>query len=109
MTSYREAAEYMNTLQTRSGRPLGLVIGANQYSVICFAYYADQRMKMKYGLGLSEAPSLPPGSDYFVTIPRYGMWRNFPEARVAHEIRRCGALMCTIKMSGKAARQPQAP
>ena len=109
MTSYREAAEHMNTLQARSDRPLGLVIGANQYSVICFAYYANPRMKMKYGLGLSEAPSLPEGSDYFVTIPRYGMWRNFPEARIAHEIRRCGALMCTIKASGTAAPQPRAP
>jgi hypothetical protein len=64
---------------------------------------------MKYGLGLSEASSLPEGSDYFVTIPRYGMWRNFPEARIAHEIRRCGALMCTIKARGTAAPQPRAP
>lgn len=109
MTSYREAAEHMNALQSRSDRPLGLVIGANQYSVICFAYYADPRMKMKYGLGLSEDPQLPDGSDYLVTIPRYGMWRNFPEARVAHEIRRCGALMCTIKASGTAAPQPRLP
>jgi hypothetical protein len=35
-----------------------------------------------------------------VTITRYGMWRNFPESRVAYEIRRCGVLMCTIKAGG---------
>jgi 4-amino-4-deoxy-L-arabinose transferase-like glycosyltransferase len=109
MTSYREAATHMNALQSRSDRPLGLIIGANQYSIICFAYYADPRLKMKYGLGRSDALSVPKGSDYFVTIPRYGMWRNYPESRVTHEIRRCGALMCTIKQGGTAAPRPPAP
>jgi hypothetical protein len=37
------------------------------------------------------------------------MWRNFPDARIAHEIRRCGVLMCTIKASGTAAPQSDDP
>jgi len=72
-------------------------LAANHYSAICFTYFAAAPMNVAYGLMLVEEPSLPDGIDFFVTIPRYGMWRNFPTAQVAHEIRRCGVLMCTIK------------
>lgn len=109
MTSYREAAKQINAVQKQSDHPLSLVIGANQYSAICFAYFANPRMKMKYGIGRFQEPTLPDGIDFFVTIPRYGMWRNFPDAPIAREIRRCGVLMCTIKEGNAAPSHEAAP
>ena len=100
MTSYREAAQYVNVIQNRSQHPLRLIVGANDLSVVCFQAFADARIRIRYGLGRFGEPTLPDDCDYMVTITRNGMWRNFPESRVAHEIRRCGVLMCTIKARG---------
>jgi hypothetical protein len=97
MTSYKEAATYLNSLQIETGRPLAVFIGANGLSAICFGHFALPTMRIGFGIGPSGNQPFPKEADYSVTIPRYGMWKNFPEAPVIHEIRRNGALLCIIR------------
>ncbi|MDX6766333.1 MAG: glycosyltransferase family 39 protein [Candidatus Methylacidiphilales bacterium] len=105
LTSYKEAAGIIQAEQARAGRPLLVGVGANGLSIPCFTHFLDPKGGTQIGLflGSSGQAAFPDKLDYTVCVPRYGMWRNFPEAPVFREIRRDGILVCVIR------RNPQAP
>ncbi|MFZ4681501.1 MAG: ArnT family glycosyltransferase [Terrimicrobiaceae bacterium] len=102
-TSYREAALILHDRQTPGAPPPTVLVGANALSIPCFSYYADKGTRIGIFLGLSGDDPFPADLDYTVAIPRYGMWKNFPDAPLETEIRRNGVLMCTIR------RKPEQP
>ena len=97
ITSYREAATILNRQQMLATRPLHVAVGANALSISCFSQFADPRLKIAFFLGSTDDSPFPTDMDFTVAVPRYGMWRNFPNAAVAADIRRDGILMCVIR------------
>jgi 4-amino-4-deoxy-L-arabinose transferase-like glycosyltransferase len=110
MTSYKEAAGILAEVQSRAGSPLNVGVGGNGLSSACFGYFAPPGMKLGFALGPSGNQPFPKDADFYVAIPRYGMWKNYPEAPVFREIRRDGVLLCLIRQNPSAGgKQAPAP
>lgn len=96
-TSYREVGELMNREQARLRRPITVVVGLNQLAASCFTQFTAKDMRMGLVLGQAPGVTMPPEVDFFTTIPRYQMWKNFPNMPLFVEIRRNGILMNTVR------------
>jgi Dolichyl-phosphate-mannose-protein mannosyltransferase len=96
-TSYREAAKLINKEGARQDKAMTVVIGLNELSASCFTHFATEGTRTGLLLGPAPAGTMPAEVDFYTTIPRYQMWRNFPTMPLYEEIRRGGILMNTIR------------
>jgi hypothetical protein len=98
-SSYKEAAEWINLQQSRTRKPLKVLIAGTRFSQVCATYYFDQRITSDYIFNFKHAPvgELPPGVDYYIAALRYGQDRNFMRAPIVHQIERSGAVLSVIK------------
>lgn len=97
VTSYREAAEWINARQRESARPVRVIVAANNLSWRCFAEFLDARVQWRILSGRGQDPYLPKDTDYYVGTVRYGMADNLPRAPVVYSIQRAGVLLAVIK------------
>jgi len=102
LSSYREAAGWINDTQSHSSRPLFVGLAANASADTCFTHYLDKRVKVaNIDFGLFPDTNLPAGIDYYVATVRLSQWQNFPAAPIAHRIERDGILLSVIKGNPK--------
>jgi hypothetical protein len=98
LTSYKEAIEWIEAQPAAtSGKPIRILVAANENSRWCAAYFAGQRTIIETTLTGNQPGDLPPGFDFYVGTSRLAMDANFPEARVIHQVGRAGAVFTSIK------------
>jgi hypothetical protein len=98
LSSYREAAEWINAVQSHSSRKLSVALAANGSCDILFTHFLDQKIKVTdiEFANLSDG-SMPPGIDYYVATVRLHQSENFSAMPVAHRIERDGILLAIIR------------
>ena len=98
ISSYREAAMWINEVQSHSGRDVKVIVAANAFSYPAFAHFLDKRVKVKGApIGDFSRVNEVLASDYYVAMVRYNQWRNFPEMPISHKIERDGILLAVIR------------
>jgi hypothetical protein len=97
LTSYKEAIEWIKSQPQEAGRPVRVLVAANENSRWCAAYFAGDRLIIEITLTGGQQGDLPDGIDYYVGTSRAAMDANFSEARVVYQIGREGAVFTTIK------------
>lgn len=102
VSSYREAAGWINGIQARSDRPLCVAVAANHFSANAFTHFLDPRVKaVDFALDNFSTNQMPAVIDYYVATVRYNQWRNFATAPVAHRVERDGILLSIIRGNPK--------
>ena len=97
VTSYREAAEWLNARAGERQRPLRVIAAVDDHSRACIADYLLDSVEL---VDVSAAPStaaLPQGFDYYVATTRHALDQRYPESPIAHEIGRDGAVFSVIR------------
>lgn len=80
--SYRAAAEWTNArARATPGRPLVVLLAANQYIELCFAYYLDPTLPIRVR-PLLEPSDAPLDADYYIALDRFG-WAALPTTSAA--------------------------
>jgi hypothetical protein len=97
VSSYREAMLWLNERAEEKGRPLRVIVSANQLSITAATAYAAPSVKLQRLQVQRKRGPLPQGIDYFVSTTRYMRSENFPEAPIVHRIGRDGATFTLIK------------
>ncbi len=97
VTSYREAAEWLNAKKGQSLQPMRVLVAANTHSMAAFGAFSRPEIQFSATLGNYAGQPLPPQFDYYVATVRYGLWKNFSAAPVVHRIERDGILMSVIR------------
>ena len=98
VSSYRSAASWINTVQSRQSRPLCVLVAASEFSFPAFTHFLNPKTTaVCAGTKNYSDASLAPGVDYYVATVRYGQWQNFPAAPVAQRIERDGVLLTVIR------------
>lgn len=96
VSSYKEAAEWINVRKAAAGADkMVVILGANGYSRHCAEYYLDPDIEVQ--LLFSGKELIPETFDYYVGTLRYGLSNYFPELPTAHVIGRQGAVYTVIK------------
>ena len=94
----KEAIEWIEAQPSpRDGKPVRVLVAANENSRWCAAYFASDRLAIETTLVAGQPGDLPPGINYYVGTSRAGMDRSFPAARVVRQIGREGAVFATVK------------
>jgi hypothetical protein len=88
---------WLNERAEEKGRPLRVVVSANQLSITAATAYAAPSVKLQRLQVQRKRGPLPQGIDYFVSTTRYTGSENFPEAPIVHRIGRDGATFTLIK------------
>jgi hypothetical protein len=102
ISSYREAAGWINGVQARSDRPLCVAVAANHFSANAFTHFLDPRVKaFDFVLDDFSTNQMPAVIDYYVATVRYNQWKNFASAPVAHRVERDGILLSIIRGNPK--------
>jgi len=102
ISSYREAAGWINGVQARSDRPLCVAVAANHFSANAFTHFLDPRVKaFDFVLDDFSTNQMPAVIDYYVATVRYNQWKNFASAPVAHRVERDGILLSIIRENPK--------
>lgn len=98
LTSYREAAEWLNRngIAGDDGR-LVIWAAANGYSEACLKSFLRPGTRLLTSMERETDRVMLPHVDYFVGTTRHGLDENFPDAPVVHTIGRAGARFCVIK------------
>ena len=98
ISSYREAMLWINDRAVeKKGRPLRVLISANQWSITSALAYAAPSVKLQRLQFQRKKGSLPPGIDYYLSTTRYSGDQYFPEAPIVHRIERAGATFAVIR------------
>jgi 4-amino-4-deoxy-L-arabinose transferase-like glycosyltransferase len=98
ISSYREAMLWINDRALEQpGRPLRVLIAANQWSITGAQAYAAPSVKLQRLTPQQAKGALPRGYDYYLATTRYFGDKNFPKAPIVHRIGREGATFAVIK------------
>jgi hypothetical protein len=97
VSSYREATLWLNEQAERAGRPLHVLIAANQWSITAARAYAAPSVKLHLLQAKHIKRPLPKSVDYYLATTRYFRDQHFPEAPVVHRVGREGATFAVIK------------
>jgi hypothetical protein len=98
ISSYREAMLWINDRALEQpGRPLRVLIAANQWSITGAQAYAAPSVKLQPLKPQQAKGALPRGYDYYLATTRYFSDKNFPEAPIVHRVGREGATFAVIK------------
>jgi hypothetical protein len=101
LTSYKEAMQWIRQQPSSSqtGEPIRVLVAANELSLWCAEYYADERFELETMLDAGIPGDLPAGFDYYIGTSRFAMSENFPDARVVKQVVRRGAVLANVKQS----------
>ncbi len=98
ISSYREAAAWINQEQKQSPRVLTVAVAGNDFSLPAFVEFVDPEIRIvPEGIGRMPAAGLPGEIDYYVGTVRYDNWRKFPERPIVHRVARDGMLFTVIR------------
>jgi hypothetical protein len=102
LASYREAAEWLNAVQSQTPKPLSVAVNANQISLPVFTHYLDPGIKVTcIPFGDYASAKLPPDIDFFVATARFNEWLNFSRAPIVHRIERDDILLAIIRANSR--------
>ena len=104
VTSYREAAEWLNGIQARTEAPLKVGVAANEGSIGAMMPFLNERTHLHLFSPLEDFSTTPwiDGMDYFVSTVRYRTWRDFPSGPEAKRLERGGMLLAVIRRAPEA-------
>ncbi len=94
VTSYREAAEWINASPAKSPN---VILAANAFSEPAYMHFASPGTQFMSVLTDLRATKWPKDADYYVGTVRYGQHENFEGTPVVKRIERGGILMSVIK------------
>lgn len=97
LTSYKEAAEWVNARAAEAGGEVRVLIAANSLSAACAAYFLDPAIQASTVYTENAPGGLPEGFDFYIGTTRYRFDRNFPDAPIVHEVGRMGAVYTVIR------------
>jgi hypothetical protein len=98
ISSYREAILWINgQVDHQSGRPLRVLVAANQWSITGAQAYAAPSVKLLSLKPQHLRPALSRNFDYYVASTRYLGDQNFPDSPIVHRIGREGATFAVIR------------
>lgn len=99
--SYREAAEWINKQKNTDafdGKPLNVLVAADEGCMACFSSFInDPATSTGLTSGRKQPGAIPRPYNYYVSMTRYDLDKNFPDSPVVHTIGREGAIFCVIK------------
>jgi hypothetical protein len=104
LTSYREAAQWINRRQQDDELVL---VAANRLSFACARYYLLPRVRAHMTLEPSPEGSLPAPYTLYLGTTRFGLHTGFPLSPVVHEVGREGVTLAVVR--GRAASQGPQP
>jgi hypothetical protein len=97
-SSYREAAAWINEVQSHRGRQLCVLVSASDFSFPAFTHFLDPKVKaIRAGFNFSPDATSIPEADYCVATVRYNQWQNYPALPIVHRIERDGVLLAVIR------------
>lgn len=98
LSSYREAALWINEVQSHRPSPLTVAVAAADPGHEAFTHYLDPRIQVAVvSFADLSADAWPPAFDYYVGTVRYDQWENYSSAPIAHRIESDGALLAVIR------------
>ena len=98
VTSYREAAEWLNSKKGSSLQPMRVLVAANAHSKAALGVFLRPDIQFStLETGNYAGQPLPPQFDYYVGTVRYGQSQNFSGSPIVHRIERDGILMSVIR------------
>jgi hypothetical protein len=95
VTSYREAAEWLNSKKGQNPQPMGVLVAANSHSLPAFGVFIRPDIQCSATMDYYPRQPLPPQFDYYVGSVRFGP--NFSGSPIIHRIERDGILMSVIR------------
>lgn len=97
ISSFREAAQWINQQPTPQDHPLTVLVSATGFSYNAFSHFLKPDVQSGAAMGNFQNNGLDPKIDYYVGMVRYGQHKNFSKLPIAHQIERDGVLMCVIR------------
>lgn len=99
LSSYREAALWLNGIQEKSSKPLSVAVASSDDSALpCLTHYLAPGIRVtRITFADYTHFQLPPEIDYYVATSRLDQWRNFPINPAVHVIERDGILLTVIR------------
>jgi hypothetical protein len=97
ISSFREAAEWINQQPSTPDKPCTVLVSANGFSYDAFKHYLRPDIQSAAAIGNFQSNELDPRIRYYVGMIRYGQYLNFPNLPEVHRIERDGVLMCVIR------------
>jgi hypothetical protein len=98
LSSYREAALWLNEVQSHYRRQLCVAVTVSEQSLPVFTHFLDQKIKAAHvNFGEFSHFTLPPEIDYYVATSRFNQWQNFSNTPIVHRIERDGILLTIIR------------
>jgi 4-amino-4-deoxy-L-arabinose transferase-like glycosyltransferase len=97
VTSYREAAEWVNQEVRASGERARVLVAANELSVEAARHFLPADIEVEGRLSGLDADRLPDDFDYYIGMARLDMHRRFPQTPVRYEVSRNGAVFAVVK------------
>lgn len=98
VSSYREAALWINKVQSNTNRQLSVAVAANSFCHYAFTHFIDKRVNV---VGIEFGPhfnaQMPQEINYYVATVRHKQCNNFHNLPIEHRIEREGVLLTVIK------------
>jgi hypothetical protein len=99
-SSYSEAAAWINRAQSKTNRPLRVLVVAGQFNYPVFTHGLNPKTEASLVRSRDlTAASLSPNFDYYVGTERYGQWLNFSNSPIVCRFERDGILFSVIRGS----------
>ena len=100
ISSFREAAEWINQQPVSPGHQSIVLVSATGFSHNAFTHFLNPSIQSVAAVGNFQNNNLDPRIDYYVGMVRYGQNLNFPSLPIVHRIERDGILLCVIRRNG---------
>jgi len=98
LSSYTQAARWINKAQSRFNRPLRVLVIAGQFNYPVFTHWLNPKTQTSCAKIRDYSNyQLSPEFDYYVATARYGQWLNFTNAPVACWLKKDGILLSVIR------------
>lgn len=98
LSSYREAAFWLNKIQSEQNKALIVAVTADGGSAPALTHFLDGKIKViPVDLADFSTTNNLPGVDFYVTTVRGHQTVNFPGMPIVHRIERDGVLLSVIK------------
>lgn len=98
LSSYTEAAAWINKVQSQINRPLRVLVVAGNFNYPVFTHFLNKKTETTCAKVRDFSnDSLSPAYDYYVATERYSQWLNFSNSPIVCRIERDGILLSVIR------------
>ena len=98
LSSYTQAAAWINKVQSQSDRPLRVLVVAGNFNYPVFTHSLNEKTEVtRAKIRDFSNDSLNPAFDYYVATERYSQWLNFSNTPIAYRIESDGILLSVIR------------